>query len=434
VPSTPPPNPRDTPIQRLTAPNAETLAKSAPGETDSPTTDQAEFALNPLSLIGKTFGDFELLEEIGRGGMGIVFKARQISLDRIVALKMLLGEHLLNPARCARFLTEARTMAGLDHPSIVRIYQIDQCEFGHFFAMEYVEGRTLESIIKKKHPLPAAWAAKIMAVVADAIQHAHSKGIIHRDLKPANIMIDSRQRPVVMDFGIAKYLGQESGLTQQGTIMGTPAFMAPEQAGEDLVPVGPHSDIYALGAILYMLLTGAPPYDGPTPLSTILKVLEPGPPRAPRELRPDAPVELERIILKSMARRPADRYARAGILADELRRFRTDKKAEEAAAPLPTSLQVVLTVEESGKKIRLRKPVTLVGRAPECALQLRVADVSKHHCRILIEPSRVTVEDLSSANGTFINGQRIEKAPLDDGDDLRIADRVFHVEIVTGEA
>src|SRR5262249_11136018 len=177
------------------------------------------------------------------------------------------------------------------------------------------------------------------------IQHAHSKGIIHRDLKPANIMIDIRQRPVVMDFGIAKYLGQSSSLTQQGTIMGTPAFMAPEQAGEDLVPVGPHRAIYALRALLYMLLTGAPPYDGPTPLSTILKVLEPAPPRAPREVRPDAPAELERIVMKCMSKRPADRFRSAGALADELRRYSADKTTRKVPSIAPQSLHIVLTVE-----------------------------------------------------------------------------------------
>jgi len=435
VSSSPPtPNPKDTPALRPAAANAETLARAEPpAETDLTAADHSLFTLSPPTLIGRTFGDFQLLEEIGRGGMGIVFKARQISLDRIVAVKMLLGEHLLDPVRCARFLTEARTMAGLDHPSIVRVYQIDQCEFGHYFAMEFVEGQTLESIVKKQHPLPPEWITSMMAVVADAIQHAHSKGIIHRDLKPSNIMINTRQRPVVMDFGIAKYLGQSSSLTQQGTIMGTPAYMAPEQASEDIVPVGPHSDIYALGAILYMLLTGAPPYDGPTPLKTILKVLEPGPPRAPRELRPDAPAELERIVMKCMAKRPAGRFASAGALADALRRYGADKTTRKLPSVSPNALHIELTVEETGKKIRLRKPIILVGRAPECRVLLRAADVSKHHCQIRLETGQVVVEDLGSANGTYVNGERIQTGFLQDGDELRIADHAFRVRIVAGE-
>jgi len=430
----PPPNPRNTPAPRVAGPHAETLeAKERPAETDVPTEALPAFVAAPLTLVGRTFGDFELLEEIGRGGMGVVFKARQISLERTVALKMLLGEHLLDAARLTRFVAEARTIAGLDHPNIVHVYQIGQCEFGHFFAMEYLAGQTLEAVVREKHPVPLAWAASVMIAIGEAIQHAHGKGVIHRDLKPANVIIDGR-RPVVMDFGIAKYLGKSSVLTQEGTIVGTPAFMAPEQAGEDLVPVGPHSDVYSLGAILYMLVTGLPPYDGPTPLSTILKVLEPALPRPLRDLRPDVPSDLERIIMKCLAKRPADRFASAGALVEELRRFRANEKpTKKDAADAPRLLHVVLTVEATSKKVRLRKPITLVGRAPECTLIVRASDVSKHHCQILIDTDKVVVEDLQSANGTFVNGKQVQKARLHDGDELRIADHALTVRIVEGE-
>jgi len=429
-----PPNPRNTPAARVTGPHAETLAASErPVETDVPTAALPALSAALPTLVGKTFGDFQLLAEIGRGGMGVVFKARQISLERTVALKMLLGEHLLDAARLARFVTEARTIAGLDHPNIVHVYQIGQCEFGHFFAMEFLNGRTLEAVVREKHPVPLAWAAGVMIAVGEAIQHAHGKGVIHRDLKPANIMIDGR-RPVVMDFGIAKYLGKASSLTLQGAIVGTPAFMAPEQAGEDLVPVGPHSDIYSLGAILYLMVTGVPPYDGPTPLSTILKVLEPTPPAPLRDLRPDVPAELERIIMKCLAKRPADRFPSAGALVDELRRFRTvEKTTRKAPAASPSLLHVVLKVETTGKNVRLRKPITLVGRAPECTLLVRASDVSKHHCQILLDTDKVVVEDLQSANGTYVNGKQVKKARLRDGDELRIADHAFGVRIVEGE-
>jgi serine/threonine protein kinase len=418
----------------VAGPHAETLAASErPVETDVPTAALPALGAAPPTLVGKTFGDFQLLEEIGRGGMGVVFKARQISLERMVALKMLIGEHLLDAARLTRFLTEARTIAGLDHPNIVNVYQIGQCEFGHFFAMEYVKGKTLEAVVKEKHPVPLAWAAGVMIAVGEAIQHAHEKGVVHRDLKPANIMIDNR-RPVVMDFGIAKYLGKTSALTLQGAIVGTPAFMAPEQAGEDLVPVGPHSDIYSLGAILYMLVTGVPPYDGPTPLSTILKVLEPTPPAPLGELRPDVPAELERIIMKCLAKRPADRYASAGTLVEDMRRFRTvEISSRKVPATTPSRLHVVLKVEATGKKVRLHKPITLVGRAPECAVLIRASDVSKHHCQILLDVDKVVVEDLQSANGTFVNGKQVKKARLRDGDELRIADHAFGVRIVEKE-
>jgi serine/threonine protein kinase len=411
-------------------PDAETLAR---GEPPVPTGDATGAFIaapsGPHSLVGRTFGDFELLAEIGRGGMGVVFKAKQTSLDRVVALKMLLSEHLQEPVRLARFLTEARTIANLDHPNIIHIYQIGSCEHGHYFAMEYIEGQTLEAAVKEKHPLPLASATSLMMVVSEAIQHAHSKGIVHRDLKPANIMIDRFRRPVVMDFGIAKYLGHTSSLTQQGTIVGTPAFMAPEQASEDLVPVGPHSDVYALGAILYMLLTGKPPYEGTTPLSTILKVIDPKPPLPVRELRSEVPIELERIVMSCLAKRPAERPASAQALVEELHRFRSAPPTKPSPPP-PKLLQVVLKVEATGKKVRMHKPITLAGRAPECSLVLRASDVSKHHCQIAIDIDKVIVEDLGSANGTFVNGKQIKKARLRDGDELRIADHAFRVRII----
>jgi serine/threonine-protein kinase len=429
--STPPtsPDPQKAAAPEV-RPDAETLERSTP---PAETASAADVVLaGPPSLVGKCLGDFELVDEIGRGGMGVVFKARQVSLDRIVALKMLLSEHFRDPVRLARFLSEARTMASLDHPNIVHIYQIGNCEHGHFFAMEFIDGQTLEAVIKEKHPVPVAWATSLMMVVGEAIQHAHAKGIVHRDLKPGNIMIDRFRRPVVMDFGIAKYLGQASSLTQQGTIMGTPAFMAPEQASEDFVPVGPHSDVYALGAILYMLLTGKPPYEGSTPLSTILKVIEPTPPVPVRTLRPDVPAELERICMRCLGKRPAERLPSAQALVDELRRFRAAPatKKGSAAPPTPRLLNVKLAVEATGKEVRLHKPITLVGRGAECSVVVRASDVSKNHCQILLDIDRVMVEDLGSANGTYVNGKSVRKARLRDGDELRIADHVFHVRIV----
>src|SRR5262249_472454 len=173
-----------------------------------------------------------------------------------------------------------------------------------------------------------------------------------------------------------------------------------------------------------------PPYDGPTPLSTILKVLEPTPPAPLRDLRPDVPAELERIIMKCLAKRPADRFPNAGVLVEELCRFRpTWKTTRKVPAASPQLRQVVLKVEATGKSVRLRKPLTLVGRAPECALLVRASDVSKHHCQILVDTDKVVVEDLQSANGTYVNGKQVKKARLHDGDELRIADHAFGVRI-----
>jgi serine/threonine protein kinase len=431
-PPSPPPDRRQA-APKPDAPYAETLVPlTRPEDMDTPTAAFTPIVESPPTLVGKTFGDYELLAEIGRGGMGVVFKARQLSLDRIVALKMLLSEHLRDAVRLARFLTEARTIAGLDHPNIVSIFQVGHCDFGHFFAMEYVDGKTLEEIVREKKLVSVSWAVSLMCMVAEAIQHAHSKGVVHRDLKPANIMIDRFRRPVVMDFGIAKFLGQSSSLTQEGTIMGTPAFMAPEQAGEDFGEVGPHSDVYALGAILYMLLTGKPPYEGPTPLSTVLKVIEPTPPLPVRGFRAEVPGELERLCLKCLAKRPEDRPHSAKALVDELRRFRSSSATRKVPRPAGL-LQVILEVAETGKKVRLYKPITLVGRATECTMLVRASDVSKHHCQILLDTERVMVEDLGSANGTFVNGKPVRKARLRDGDELRIADHLFKVRIVQPE-
>jgi serine/threonine protein kinase len=431
--SSPPPNRPQKAAPPVATPNAETLTPSQPRIDTNELTTELPAVTAPLSLVGKTFGDFELMGEIGRGGMGVVFKARQISLERIVALKMLLTQHLLDPARLLRFVAEARIIAALDHPNIVHIYQVGQCEFGHFFAMEYIHGRTLEGVAKEKQPFPLSQAVRLMTIVGEAVQFAHAKGVVHRDLNPANIMIDRFRRPVVMDFGIAKDLGKASSLTQQGAIVGTPAFMAPEQASDNLGPVGPYTDIYALGAILYMLLTGKPPYDEAKALSTILKVIGPTPPAPPRDLRADVPAELERIVLKCLAKQPADRFASAAELVEALRRWRRPAITKNVAAALPQLLQVILTVQDSGQEFRLRKPINLIGRAPDCKLVLRASDVSKHHCQILIDRDTIAIEDLGSANGTFVNGKRVEKARLHNGDELRIANRALQVRIVEGE-
>jgi serine/threonine protein kinase len=344
----------------------------------------------------------------------------------------------LNDAtRLARFLAEARAAARLDHRNIVQVYQIGQCTLGHYFAMEYVDGQSLDQIVQKATiPIPAAIA--VVTVVADAVHYAHSKGIVHRDLKPANIMVDQAKRPVVMDFGIAKFVGKSSSLTQQGVIMGTPAFMAPEQAGEALEQVGPCSDVYSLGAILYMLLTGRPPFDEGTTLRTILKVI--GPDRAPgiRSLRPEVPAELERICMKCMAKQPAERYPSAQALAEELRLFRSGKSpkkpllvaAKRSAADSTVknaSLVVYLVAESGGKRIRVADKRTIIGRTSECGVILKASDVSKQHCQICIDRGEVIVEDLGSANGTYVNDKKILRTGLKDGDQLRIADHAFVV-------
>jgi len=400
------------------------------------------------SLVGYRFDDFELLEEIGRGGMGVVYKARQESLDRIVALKMLLAEHFRNPVVLARFLSEAKAVAALDHPDIVKIHQIGECDHGHYFVMEYVEGQSLDSLIDKG-PLPVAGVVAVMIILARAIDYAHSKGIIHRDLKPANIMINRLRRPVIMDFGIAKMIGRANSVTQEGVVVGTPSFMSPEQASEGSSPIGPASDVYSLGAILYAMLTAHAPFEEKTALATILKVISPDRPPSVLSYRPEVPAELERICLRCLEKRPEDRYPSAQALADDLKRFRSGKTSDVAAdapvardepagAPEPppppraaweAPSAIYLTVQSSGKKVRVRHPVTLIGRSSECDLILRSSDVSKRHCQILLDDDGAWIEDLDSANGIAVNDKRVKRSRLNNGDQLTIASHRFKVKI-----
>ena len=214
------------------------------------------------------FGDYEILREIARGGMGVVFQARQVSLNRTVALKMILAGQLANDTEVKRFYTEAEAAANLDHPGIVPIFEVGQHEGQHYFSMGFVEGQSLSQRLAEG-PLPAREAAELIRRVSEAIEYAHRHGVIHRDLKPANILLDRDGNPRVTDFGLAKKIQGDSGLTGSGQIMGTPSYMPPEQAGGKRGEVGPAADVYALGATLYALLTGRPPFQAATAMDTV---------------------------------------------------------------------------------------------------------------------------------------------------------------------
>jgi len=407
----------------------------APG-TDSPAPpdvtrdERPALASQPTrSLVGQSFGDYKLLAEIGRGGMGIVYKAHQQSADRLVALKMLLANPNGNPLLVARFLSEVRLAGSLSHRNIVRVYNVGECPFGHYFAMEFIDGYCLEDILRER-TVPIPWAVSLLIVLAEAVHYAHTRGVIHRDLKPANIMIDRTRRPVVMDFGTAKLLGQTSNLTVEGVVIGTPAYMPPEQAGENTTQVGPHSDVYSLGAVLYTLLSGRPPFSESTALRTILKVLSPEMPPPLRELREDIPARLEQICMRCLSKAPGDRYPSARDLALELRRFCTDSAQKRSSFSLRTLLpSVTLVARRGGKEIRLFDPTTVIGRASDCKIVLRVREVSKHHCQVLLNPNQVMVEDLGSVNGTCVNEKRIKIAELRDGDHLDVGGYLFDVRV-----
>jgi WD40 repeat protein len=260
---------------------------------------------------------YEILGELGKGGMGIVFRARQVHLNRVVALKMIL------PARAgdegvARFRVEAEAVARLQHPHIVQIFEIGEHDGQPFFSLEFVDGGSLAGQLDGT-PWPATRAAEMVGTLAQAVDTAHQRQIFHRDLKPANVLLDRAGQPKVTDFGLAKRLDVEVGHTQTGVIMGTPSYMAPEQAGGKK-DIGPPADVYALGAILYELQTGRPPFKAATPLDTVLQVLSEEP-VAPSRLNPKMPRDLETICLKALAKTPARRYATAREMADDLRRF-----------------------------------------------------------------------------------------------------------------
>ena len=265
------------------------------------------------------FGDYELLEQIGRGGQGVVFRARQKSLNRIVALKIIGLGQWATKAHLKRFRLEAEAAARLEHPGIVPIHEVGERDGSCYFSMKFVEGGQLDAI-PKREPMPIRPAVELIAKVARTVHYAHEHGILHRDIKPGNILLDAKGEPHLTDFGLARLVESESSVTQTLDVLGTPSYMAPEQAVGNNAAVSSATDVYGIGAVLYQLLTGHPPFAGGTTYETI-KLLEDTEPRPPRLLNPKIDRDLSTICLKCLEKDPKRRYSSALALAEDLERW-----------------------------------------------------------------------------------------------------------------
>jgi serine/threonine protein kinase/tetratricopeptide (TPR) repeat protein len=275
-------------------------------------------AVCAATMLGE-LGDYELLEEIGRGAQGVVFRARQKSLNRTVALKVISLGQWASKAHLKRFRREAESAASLDHPSIVPIYEVGERDGSCYFSMKFVEGGQLDEVVRRT-PMSIRRAVELIAKVAHTVHYAHEHGILHRDIKPGNILLDAKGEPHLTDFGLARLVESESSVTQTLDVLGTPSYMAPEQAVGNNAAVSSTTDVYGLGAVLYQLLTGHPPFAGGTTYETI-KLLEDTEPRSPRLLNPKIDRDLSTICLKCLEKDPERRYSSAFALAEDLERW-----------------------------------------------------------------------------------------------------------------
>jgi serine/threonine-protein kinase len=353
------------------------LGEPAPPDVDTVAETPTPAAADSDSVTEVWHDEYEVLEKLGRGGMGVVYKARQVGLDRLVALKMMRGGDDAGAEAFARFRREAENMARLHHPNIVQVYAVGEREGRPFFSMELAEGGSLSKKIDGK-PQPARQAALWVEALARATHYAHQQNIIHRDLKPGNVVLTTGGVPKITDFGLSKWLDGESGHTRSGSPIGTIGYTAPEQAAGKIKEIGPRSDVYALGAILYELLTGAAPFAGDNYHEKLHKVLTQLP-ELPRKLNPLVDRVLEAICLKCLEKKPRERYASAETLADDLSRWLRGEST--LVRPLRWTGRVRQVVRRHASKI-------LIGAALAAASVLLVVSFLRQPSRALEDPRR----------------------------------------------
>ncbi|MEC9005260.1 MAG: serine/threonine-protein kinase [Planctomycetota bacterium] len=390
------------------------LVAAAPVAEDKPQVGALEefYAGAPQADIDlpMQFGEYELLEEVARGGMGVVFRARQVNLDRQVALKMILTGKLADESDVQRFYSEASSAAALEHPGVVPVYEVGEQNGQHFFSMGFVEGESLASLIGR-NPLSPQKSAQMLLKISEAIVYAHGEGVIHRDLKPANVLLDKKNNPHISDFGLAKKVTSGSNLTVTGQILGTPSYMSPEQASGATDQINEISDVYSLGALLYCCLTGRAPFQAANPMETLRQVVERDP-VAPRQLNSQVDLDLDTICLKCLEKDPQRRYQSAQELVDELNRF---------MAGQPIQARRISTLDRAFRWCR-RNPVTtgllsalllaIVGGVSGIAWQWGQAEYQKNLTRQAEESEMNMDSDAAEAVSDVVRVQELVEAQL----------------------
>jgi WD40 repeat protein len=381
----------------------------------------------PVGDLGM-LGDYELLEELGQGGMGRVYKARQGSLNRLVALKVIRAGGAANSDDRLRFRTEAEAVARLDHPNIVPVYEVGEHDGQPYLAVRYVEGGSLSRHLDRFRDEPRA-AAALVATLARAVQHAHERGVLHRDLKPGNVLLEWRTGdaglpvPHVSDFGLARLLDHDSGLTRTGDLVGTPSYMAPEQASGGAAAITTATDVHGLGAILYALLTGRPPFAGPTVVATLEQVRQREPDR-PHRLNPKVNLDLETVCLACLAKDPRRRYASAQALADDLESWLSHR---------PIAARPATALERLTKWVR-RHPAAAAFACLSAAVLLAVLAASLWHGHVLGQALAVSdrlrneglLREARLLDFLYVADMRMAKEAWDSGDLPHLAELLKH--------